>query len=148
MTKIIKKDLYRYVGSSVNHFLVRWKMILFSPGCTFIYFLRKAQAKSIFHPFWNVCHRLWMWHTGIQIPVATQIGEGFRILHFGTIVINQESVIGRNFNIAQGCLVGGNRGKKEGFPTIGDNVYMFANSIVVGGGESWKQRFDCSWCFL
>lgn len=74
-----------------------------------------------------------MWHTGIQIPVATSIDKGFRILHYGTIVIHPDSVIGKNFNIAQGTLVGSNIGKHVGTPVIGDNVYMFANSMVVGG---------------
>lgn len=87
----------------------------------------------MFSWFYRICHRLCMWRTGIQIPVETKIERGFRILHFGNIVIHPASVIGKNFNIAQGCLVGSNIGKRAGSPTIGDNVYMFANSMVVGG---------------
>lgn len=56
-----------------------------------------------------------------------------RILHWGHIVVNPGVVIGRNFNIAQGCLIGNAEGAPKGTPVIGDNVYMSANSIIIGG---------------
>ncbi len=74
-----------------------------------------------------------MFHCGIQIPAGTQIGPGFRISHFGTIVINPAAQIGKNFSIAQGALIGSAEGKHKGTPVIGDNVIMSANSIVIGG---------------
>lgn len=74
-----------------------------------------------------------MFHAGIQIPVGTQIGPGFRISHFGNIVVNPEAKIGKNFSIAQGALIGSAAGKHPGSPIIGDNVIMSANSVVVGG---------------
>lgn len=73
--------------------------------------------------------------TGIQIPVGTKIGLGMRILHFGTIVVNPYAVIGKNFNIAQGVLIGDSEGKNAGVPTIGDNVYCGANSIIIGNAK-------------
>jgi hypothetical protein len=71
--------------------------------------------------------------TKIQIPYSTVIAEGFRIVHFGNIVINPDARIGKNFNIAQGCLVGNSKGRVAGVPVIGNNVCMNANSIVIGG---------------
>ena len=73
--------------------------------------------------------------TGIQILVGTKIGLGMRILHFGTIVVNPYAVIGKNFNIAQGVLIGNSEGKNAGVPTIGDNVYCGANSIIIGNAK-------------
>lgn len=73
--------------------------------------------------------------TGIQIPVGTKIGLGMRILHFGTIVVNPYAVNGKNFNIAQGVLIGNSEGKNAGVPTIGDNVYCGANSIIIGNAK-------------
>ena len=69
---------------------------------------------------------------GIQIPAQTKIASGFRIVHFGTIVINPETIIGKNFNISQGALIGNASGKRQGTPIIGDNVCMNANSIIIG----------------
>lgn len=71
--------------------------------------------------------------TGIQIPYQTKIGEGFRIVHFGAIVVNPDAVMGKNFNISEGCLIGNSQGRKRGVPTIGNNVCMNANSIIIGG---------------
>lgn len=74
-----------------------------------------------------------MFHADIQIPVGTNIGPGFRISHFGGVVVNPDAKIGKNFSIAQGALIGNAAGKKAGVPTIGDNVMMSANSVVIGG---------------
>ena len=70
--------------------------------------------------------------THIQIPSDTQIGEGLYIGHFGPIIVNPDAVIGKNFCISVGTLVGNALGKKKGVPTIGDNVFMGRNSIVIG----------------
>jgi len=49
---------------------------------------------------------------GISIPFSTEIGSGFYIGHFGAIVVNGKSVIGKNCNISQGVSLGQvNRGK-------------------------------------
>ena len=73
--------------------------------------------------FWSLLLYRTRTKTGIQIPVGTKIGLGMRILHFGTIVVNPYAVIGKNFNIAQGVLIGNSEGKNAGVPTIGNNVY-------------------------
>lgn len=84
--------------------------------------------------FWSVLLKLCSFKYGIQIPAQTRIGRGFRIVHFGTIVINPGAVIGDNFNIHQGCLIGISSGRRNGTPTIGNNVCMQPNSLIVGGG--------------
>jgi serine O-acetyltransferase len=43
---------------------------------------------------------------GISIPHSTEIGSGFYIGHFGGIVINEKSVIGKNCNISQVVTLG------------------------------------------
>ena len=135
MNNIIRKDLYRYIGTNCNSTFWLVRYVLFTAGFRYIYFYRHAQlAKSaISRFFWTFLLRQCMLRTGIQIPPQTKIGEGFRIVHFGHIVINPESIIGKNFNISQGCLIGNSQGKKAGTPVIGDNVCMNANSVIVGG---------------
>lgn len=71
--------------------------------------------------------------TGIQIPSDVEIGRGFVIGHFGCIVVNSKAVIGEDFIITQGCVVGMDmRGKRKGTPKIGNRVCMNANSVIVG----------------
>lgn len=70
---------------------------------------------------------------GFQIYPETEIGEGFYLGHWGTVVINPKAKIGKNCNIAQGVTIGqANRGKNEGVPEIGDDVWIGPNAVVVG----------------
>ena len=135
MNDLIKRDLYRYVGEECNSLWVELRYSVFTPGFRYIYFFRKGflAKKCLARFFWHLLMRMCMYRTGIQIPLGTTIEEGFRIVHFGNIVINPNVVIGKNFNISQGCLIGNSQGKHGGTPVIGDNVYMGANSIIVGG---------------
>ncbi len=110
----------------------RYKM--FTPGFQYIYCFRHAsRGNALKRFFFKILLRRVMFHTGIQIPAGTQIGPGLRISHFSGIVVNPMAKIGKNFSIAQGTLIGSAQGKHKGVPTIGDNVIMSANSIVIGG---------------
>lgn len=128
-------DLYRYEGRRAYSFWIKVRDIMFTPPIQYIFLLRKTQnaRNLISRYFWFFFLKLCSWKFGIQIPYQTKIGSGFRILHWGCIVINPGSIIGKNFNIAEGCLIGGSQGKSSGIPVIGDNVVMGANSIVLGG---------------
>lgn len=135
MNSVIKKDLYRYVGMDCNRFKIQLRYIIFTPAFRFIYYFRKVQYSNnrISRLFWRILLRKCMWNTGIQIPEGTKIDNGFRIVHFGNIVINPSSRIGKNCNIAQGVLIGNNEGKYPGAPIIGNNVVIGANAIIIGG---------------
>lgn len=134
MNKEIKKDLYRYIGEDCNKIICQLRYFLFTPGFQYIYFFRKATAASkLTRLFWLIGLRFCMFKTGIQIPYTTKIGPGFRIVHFGSIVVNPQAIIGKNFNISQGALIGNASGKNKGVPIIGDNVCVNANAIIIGG---------------
>lgn len=130
---MIKQDLYRYCGKVDLASFLRY--FFFTAGFRYIVFFRKASNANnlITKLFWNFLLRQCILRTGIQIPKQTKIDKGFRIVHFGHIVINPEAVIGKNFNICQGCLVGNSGGRKKGVPTIGNNVCMQPGSVIVGG---------------
>ncbi|CAM1350583.1 serine acetyltransferase [Tenacibaculum crassostreae] len=129
---MIYDDLYRYTGKKTFVLLLRY--VLFTPGFRYVFFLRKCQQSknSIVKIFWLICLRLCMHRTGIQIPYQTRIDNGFRIAHFGNIVINPSASIGKNFNIANGVTIGNASGKKSGVPVIGNNVYVSANAVIIG----------------
>lgn len=128
----IYDDLYRYSGDRKYSTLLRY--LFFTPGFTYIYFLRKTQnSKSKGWGFlYKIALRLSMYIFGIQIPYETRIGRGFRIVHFGNIVINPNTVIGENFNISNGVTIGSSQGKRAGTPVIGNNVCISANAVVIG----------------
>ena len=71
--------------------------------------------------------------TGITLPYSATIGKAFYIAHYGNIIIHPSAIIGDNCNISQGVTIGvSGFGELRGVPKIGDNVYIGANSVVVG----------------
>ena len=131
--QILKDDLYRFEGQRSKSLKVQLKYVFCVPGFTYTFFFRHASQSK--HRFARLVYSFFLQITKFitQIPVGTNIGRGFHIFHFGHIVINPMTKIGDNFNISQGCLIGNSQGKKTGVPTIGNNVCMNANSIIVGG---------------
>jgi serine O-acetyltransferase len=130
---IIYDDLYRYTGQRTLILLLRY--ILFTPGFRYVFLFRKTStANSLLSKiFWKIFLRQCMLRTGIQIPESTKIDVGFRIIHFGQIVIHPATIIGKNFNISQGVTLGHAEGAKVGSPKIGNNVSIGPNAVVVGG---------------
>ncbi|MFO0838405.1 MAG: serine O-acetyltransferase [Phycisphaerae bacterium] len=81
--------------------------------------------------------------TGIDIHPGARIGRSFFIDHGTGVVIGETSEIGNNVKIYQGVTLGALsfptdergrlvRGAKR-HPTIGNNVTIYANAIVLGG---------------
>lgn len=128
-------DLYRYEGNANTRLSVQLRYLIVTPGFQYSYCLRHAQNAtnkvSLF--FWVVLLRIMMYHTTIQIPYQTTIGPGLKFGHWGNIVINPQTIIGKNFSISNGCCIGNSSGKASGVPVIGDNVVMNANSVICGG---------------
>jgi serine O-acetyltransferase len=71
--------------------------------------------------------------TGISIPASAKIGHSFYIGHFGGIIINANTQMGNNCNVSQGVTIGvSGTDENRGVPTIGDFVYIGANSVIAG----------------
>ncbi|MEE9443813.1 MAG: DapH/DapD/GlmU-related protein [candidate division Zixibacteria bacterium] len=72
----------------------------------------------------------------VELRTSTQIGPGLKIEHGYGMVINDSTVIGKNFHIRHcvtiGCkmLSDGSQGPS---PVFGDNVEIGANSCIIGG---------------
>lgn len=71
--------------------------------------------------------------TQISIPPEATIGPGLYLGHLGRVIINENAVLGKNINLSTGITIGqANRGSKKGSPTIGDNVWIGTNAVIVG----------------
>ncbi|MBI5701168.1 serine O-acetyltransferase [Candidatus Saganbacteria bacterium] len=71
--------------------------------------------------------------TLIEIHPGAKIGRRFFIDHGNGVVIGETAIIGDDVTIYQGVTLGGTgkeRGKRH--PTIGDNVVIGAEAIVLG----------------
>lgn len=133
MNRIIKADLYRHGGlSGIKGFLKGLRI----PRFRYMYIFRKISESKKYSPKWlffTLLKTRYTYKYGFQIPSTTEIGEGFYIGHFGTVVINCRAKIGKNCNVAHGVTIGqANRGKHKGYPTIGNKVWIGTGSVIVG----------------
>jgi len=68
---------------------------------------------------------------GISLSTNCRIGPGFYVGHFGGIVVHGD--FGANCSIGQGVTVGARgAGRSDGYPVIGNDVYLGAGSMVIG----------------
>ena len=68
--------------------------------------------------------------TGFQIP-PNVCGPGLNIYHFGYIIINASTRIGKNVTLYPGVLIGW-KNVGENCPVIGDNVFIGSGSKIIG----------------
>lgn len=135
---LVLSDLYRIsdrldAAALLNHVLrgSAFKYNFWMRTCAY------TRTQPLLHVLvYPVARRLLTHYTykfGISIPFETTVGSGFYIGHFGGIVVNEKSVIGRNCNISHGVTLGeSNRGEKKGCPVLGDNVYIGPGAKIVG----------------
>lgn len=135
---LILSDLYRVSGDIKLRSFIRH--IFLGEGFKYNFWLRAcAYAKensilkiTIYPLLWIILRHL-TYKLGISIPPTTKIGSGFYIGHFGGIVINHQTIIGKNCNISHGVTLGqANRGSRKGFPTLGDNIYIGPGAKIIG----------------
>jgi serine O-acetyltransferase len=70
--------------------------------------------------------------TGISIPASAQIGKGFYIGHFGSIILHSDAKMGENCSIGPGVLIGTRGLGSIGVPVIGNNVYIGVGAKLLG----------------
>ena len=116
-----KADIFRNRGRGYTYYLLKW--------------FRKAQFRKnkVSRRFYSFLYRALSDFHGIEIPSSCRIGKGFAIFHPYNITINPNCVIGHNCDIHKGCLLGAtNRGGGKGSPTIGNDVWIGPNVVIVG----------------
>jgi serine O-acetyltransferase len=135
---LIFSDLYRITGNVkftalIQHVLIgeSYKYNFWMRTCS--YLRTNPLLKYTIYPIAMIMLHHQTYKLGISIPPNTHIDSGLYIGHFGGIVVNGESVIGKNCNISHGVTLGqANRGKSKGCPTLGDNIYIGPGAKIVG----------------
>ncbi|MFD2966831.1 serine O-acetyltransferase [Sphingobacterium bambusae] len=69
---------------------------------------------------------------GFFIPAGC-FGSGLKIYHYGSILINPKTRIGKNCNIHGNCCLGSKGIYPDDSPVIGDNVDIGQGAQVLGG---------------
>ncbi|WP_455542986.1 serine O-acetyltransferase [Intestinibacter sp.] len=136
LKSIIEDDIYRYFGT--KKIPLKEKILRKEVGLKYIILYRKA---NYYYNSNNLILKIYYAlrllaaskKTHFQIMPRNKIGRGFYIGHWGRVIINPDAVLGKNINISTGVVIGQeNRGQRKGVPTIGDEVWIGANAIIVG----------------
>jgi serine O-acetyltransferase len=136
----IHADQYRYGGRT--GFTDFWRQWSAESGFRFTVVMRWcAYFRSQWWSRWGVYHLVRFWHRwqqvryGAYISFESKIGPGLYLGHLCCIVVNTQTVIGRNCTMSHGVTLGQTnlRSRHPGCPVIGDNVYFGSGSVVIGG---------------
>lgn len=125
MNKYFKLDYYRMTGKKWN--MSSWIDFFLRYDIRYLYHLRRKKSK------WRMLKALNMSKKyGLEI-LSDEIGEGLYIGHAHNINVHPEAKIGKNCNLNKGCTIGReNRGKRNGAPCIGNEVWVGSNASIVG----------------
>mgnify|MGYP000195280043 CR=1 FL=1 len=131
MNTSFKEDYYRMTGTVYKagvRSLAQW---FISHQIRYVYWWRKANKSP------NILNRMilkrYSKKYGLEISISAKIGRGLYLGHPYNITIGGGVQLGNNVNLHKGCTIGReNRGKREGVPTIGDNVAIGINATVIG----------------
>ena len=111
------------------------KRTLLSSEWRYIRCFRQAIANSntIWKHYYNSKLSWLTKRTGIWIPPTITCGKGLTIGHWGRIIVNPKTIIGDDFSISSGAVIGRDvRGRRAGVPKIGNRVCLKVNAVVVG----------------
>ena len=75
------------------------------------------------------------WILGIDIPSSSKIGPGLRLFHGQALVINPDTIIGRNCTLRHATTIGCKimpDGRGGPSPVIMDNVDIGSNAVIIG----------------
>jgi putative colanic acid biosynthesis acetyltransferase WcaB len=71
------------------------------------------------------------WALGIELNLKSRIGPGLRLYHGTGLVIHEAAVLGRNCSLRH-CTTIGMRNGPADCPSIGNNVDIGSNSVLLG----------------
>ncbi len=131
MTTNFKEDYYRMTGTVYKIGMKSLAQWFISHQIRYVYWWRKANKNA------NILNRMilkrYSKKYGLEISVSAKIGRGLYLGHPYNISVGGGVRLGDNVNLHKGCTIGReNRGKREGVPTIGDNVAIGINATVIG----------------
>ncbi|MBR3897730.1 MAG: serine acetyltransferase [Bacilli bacterium] len=89
-----------------------------------------VKFKKIRKMFYHFLYHRWSIKLGFSIPINT-FGPGLSIAHYGTIVVNSNTKIGKNCRIQENVTIGATNGSSKA-PIIGDNVFIGSGAKIIG----------------
>jgi serine O-acetyltransferase len=131
----VRADLARYTSSR------GWRGYLHTyftqAGFRVTFWYRVARHASAKNRLLGKCCTFWLMRyqhqTGVQLNPGTEIGPGLFIPHFGSIIINTRSRIGKNCYLSHDVTLGkAHSGPRQGVPVLGDDVFIGPGAKILG----------------
>lgn len=112
-----------------------WEIVTCYPGIHAIWLHRVAHAfwQRGLHWLARFISHVSRFLTGIEIHPGAEIGRRFFIDHGMGVVIGETSEVGDDVLMYKGAVLGGTslrKGKRH--PTVGDNVIIGSNAVILG----------------
>lgn len=133
----IREEKRLYIGD--NFFLQIKKKLLYDHDYAIWKFVRSLRICE-YH--YNTNHRIRyiLWqnrknHLGEKLGITAwhnTIGKGVRFWHYGSVIVNGHSVIGRNCQLHGNNCIGNNGMNDEKAPCIGNNVELGVGASIIG----------------
>jgi serine O-acetyltransferase len=137
--RLIHSDYRRYRATEesvlTTIFLTQgfWASCVYRFSRGILHGMRPGIPRNVLKVFTALLQKIVEIVTGIAIPRECNIGSGFYIGHFGTIILPRYGRIGHNCNIGQNVTIGiVVKGAKRWTPTIGNRVFIGAHSVIIG----------------
>lgn len=125
----IRSDLQAYQGRWWEQGF--WAMLVYRFG-RWRYGIRPALLRKPFSLAYKIAHKLAQIVTGIDLPCEATVGRNFVIDHFGGIIVSGYARFGDNCRIRNGVSVGLKRVDEPCAPVIGNNVDVGAGAKLLG----------------
>lgn len=87
----------------------------------------------LFVPYLILYRVLVEWLLAVEVPAKTQIGSGFIIRHGQALVVNDNTIIGRDVTVRHSTTIGNKGTMNKDCPVIGDRVDIGSNVVILGG---------------
>lgn len=99
----------------------------------YIRLLRHEEAASGIMSYWYKARKNRLGAKLGFIISAGCFGEGLKLEHFGSVIVNPKARIGKNCIIHGNCCIGSDGGYPDDSPVIGDNVDIGQFAQIIGG---------------
>jgi len=126
----LKEDFKTYKGDWSRQGF--WVMVIYRFGC-WRYTIKSGLFRKPFSLLYKILYKFIQVITGIELPCEVAVGKNFRIDHFGGIIISGFASFGDNCVIRDGVTVGLRRVDDPVAPQIGNNVDIGTGAKVLGG---------------
>lgn len=143
LRQMVRRDLARHFGYERQP--GAWRAALtkktFSPVFTLRHYQhwvgQSGPAAALARAFFRLMHRWACGRLGIDLPIVTRIGGGFRIIHGYGLVVNARAEIGEDVTVFQGVTIGQRdlvrpEGRTTVHARIGNRVTLSPYAQIVG----------------